>query len=530
MHKFLAIVLCSALPLAAQSNAIPGVDVNTYDLGDATVYGRRGPAFPNGEVGWNLGHSMCNSGTVAIPWTGGAFNGVMLPTYPKIASLMARESNGRMVQISGKSFCKHSRQAFNFSGGPCGTCQSGAANTWRVNCSDIYSSGFSGLSSLGPTDEIDPWLGTWNPVGSYFDRGDPAVSGPGATDGIRSPITSSDPTYNRMIVPERELLVPGTFWGQVQVSVIGEPGQNRANNATSRAILVTNTGATFSGSITGTAAQLPVLARWTGATVATGRNGLDDGHFMVGCKVTGPVDGFWHYEIAVHNLDNASGAAALRIPLCATARVRNTGFRDIDGNALNEWQVNRTSNELAWLAPAGNSLDWNTIYNVWFDCDTAPVAGSLAIDRARLGPGALSIAVGAQVPGELGQEFVAAGCGNPAPELFSNGLPTVPNATYALQVRGTASAANLFALSFGSASGQLGGGCVQLLDGNQLLGTQLVFADPAGLASFAVPIPAGMAPIDLFGQVVQFVPGGPLFGGAALSNGLRLRLGGLGCP
>ena len=134
------------------------------------------------------------------------------------------------------------------------------------------------------------------------------------------------------------------------------------------------------------------------------------------------------------------------------------------------------------------------------------------------------------MPGKLGQEFVAAGCGNPAPELFSNGLPTVPNATYALQVRGTASAANLFALSFGSASGQLGGGCVQLLDGNQLLGTQLVFADPAGLASFAVPIPAGMAPIDLFGQVVQFVPGGPLFGGAALSNGLRLRLGGLGCP
>ena len=55
MHKFLAIVLCGSLPLAAQSNAIPGVDVNTYDLGDATVYGRRGPAFPNGEVGGNLG-------------------------------------------------------------------------------------------------------------------------------------------------------------------------------------------------------------------------------------------------------------------------------------------------------------------------------------------------------------------------------------------------------------------------------------------------------------------------------------------
>lgn len=102
MSKPLALVLLAAMPLAAQSNAIPGVDVNTYDLGDATVFGRRGPAYPNGEVGWNLGHSMCNSGTVAIPWTGGPFN-AMLSTYPKIASLLVRESNGRMVQISGKS-------------------------------------------------------------------------------------------------------------------------------------------------------------------------------------------------------------------------------------------------------------------------------------------------------------------------------------------------------------------------------------------------------------------------------------------
>jgi hypothetical protein len=529
MRLLLAACL-TPLSLFAQSNAVPGLDVSSYDLGDATVYGRRGPAFPNGEVGINLGHSMCNPGSVNIPWTGNA-GGLMVPTYPRIASLLARESDGRMVQVSGKSFCKHSRVAFNFTGGPCGTCQSGPSQTWRINCSDIYSSGFSGLGSLGPTTEIDPWLGTWNPVGSYFDRGDPEVAPPANRDGMMSSITSSDPIYNRMIVPEVDLDKPGAiFWGQVWISVIGEPGTNRGNNATTRRATFTRSGTTFSGSVTGSPFVAPVLTRWTGASTALGRNGFDDGHFMVGVKVTGPVDGFWHYEYAIQNLDNARGGAAFRIPICAAARVRNATFRDIDRNALNEWTHSRSGNELVWQAPAGNPHDWNTIYNVWFDSDAAPVPGTFAIDQARIGPGALSVAVASSVPGQLWHEHLGAGCGTPAATFRAVDLPTVPSPNYALRVQGAPSSLTLMALTFAGSNAPLGGGCTQWIDTAQLVGTLLTTTDAAGAATWNLPVPGAFAPIDVFGQAAVFVPGGPAFGEAVLSDALRVRIGGVGCP
>ncbi len=173
-HVFAAFLL--AIPAIAQSNAVPGLDVGLYDVVNVQVYGRRGPTFPGGEVGLNIGHAMCNGGSVNLTWTGSGPGGVMAQTFPKIASLLARESDGRMVQVSGKSNLKHSRIAFNFSSGPCAPCTNAGSNLWSVGCSDTYSSGFSSASNLGPTDEINPWLGTWNPVGSYFDRGDPAVS------------------------------------------------------------------------------------------------------------------------------------------------------------------------------------------------------------------------------------------------------------------------------------------------------------------------------------------------------------------
>jgi len=526
-HALAGVIL--AIPALAQSNAVPGLNVRLYDVVNVQVYGRRGPAYPGGEVGMNIGHSMCNGGSVALPWTGGTFGGLMLQTYPKIASLLVRESNGRMVQVSGKSNLKHSRTAFNFTSGPCAPCINTGSNQWNVGCSDTYSSGFSSASNLGPTDEIDPWLGTWNPVGSYFDRGDPPVSGSQATDGIQSPITNSDPLLNRMIVPESELAVPGTFYGQAHLVVIGEPVGNRADNQATRPMTFQYSGSSWTSNVAGPAVVGPVLTRWSGAITAVGGNGQDDGRFMVGCRVTGPVDGFWHYEIAVHNLDNASGGAALRIPVCPAARVRNAGFRDIDRDAQNDWAFNRTSGEIAFLITGTNSLDWNTLYNFWFDSDAAPVAGTVAVDRARAGAGQMSVSVGAQVPGLLGHEYLGDGCGNPAPELTANGVPTIPNAAYALRTRGTAQAPAALVFSLGGDSASLGNGCTRFVDLARLAGSLVAVADGSGVVTWSLPIPAGLGPFDLFVQPTEIVPGGPWLGTLALGNGLRVRIGGSGC-
>ena len=167
-----------AAPLLAQAGSVAGTDIRIFDVGSPTVFGRRGAAYPNGEVALAIGHSMCNSGTVHLPWlgwVGGSQSGVMLDTYPKIAFLLARESGGRMVQISRQGHSKHSMVPFNFSSGPCAPCVTSGSGFFFTGCSDTYGSGTNASQmNLGPNSEIDPWLGTWNSLGSYFDSGDPA--------------------------------------------------------------------------------------------------------------------------------------------------------------------------------------------------------------------------------------------------------------------------------------------------------------------------------------------------------------------
>lgn len=417
----LALVLAGAASLAAaQSNAVPGTDVNLYDVSNSTIYGRRGAAYPNGEVGIGFGHAFCNAGTVHIPWqTSPTTGGQMTDIHFKIAFLLARESNGRIVQVSGpNSYVKHSRVTYNLGSSQCGTCQTGPASTFRIGCYDAYSTGFNGdRFNLGPSSEIDPWTGSWNPVGSYFDRGDPVVAGAAANDGVQS-LTSSqvgtfDTVKNRVTVAESELSQPGTYFGQVQLVCEGEPLAARGNNLLSEQLNFTWSGTAWSTSNAGGPVAGSVLNRWAGAVRNTAGNGLDDGRFLVAAKVTGPVNGVYHYEYAVHNIDNARGGASLKIPLHPSAAITAVGTRDIDGNVLNNWTWTRSGGELAFQATANNSLDWNSIYNFWFDSTVAPTTGSVVIDQARIGPGALSVTVASSVPnGNLSATVanVGAGC------------------------------------------------------------------------------------------------------------------------
>ncbi|MBL8756784.1 MAG: hypothetical protein JNK15_26035 [Planctomycetes bacterium] len=403
--SFLLSLVGLASVAAAQANAVPGTDVNLYDVSASTIYGRRGGAYPTGEVGIGFGHAFCNGGTVHVPWaTSPTTGGPMTDVHFKIAFLLARESNGRIVQVSTpESFVKHSRVTYNLGSSQCGTCQAGPASTFRMGCYDAYSTGFNGNRfNLGPPNEIDPWTGSWNPVGSYFDRGDPAVVGAAATDGVQS-LTSTqtnafDVVKNRVVVPESELSQPGVYFGQVQLVCEGEPVANRSNNLLSDQINFTWNGTAWSTSNVGGPVAGSVLNRWAGSTRNLGGNGTDDGRFLVACKVTGPVDGVYHYEYAVHNIDNARGGASFKLPLHPDAQLTAVGFRDNNGNALDDWSWSRTGGELAFLASGTNSLDWNTLYNFWFDATVAPTSGSVTIDQARVGAGALSVAVANDVP------------------------------------------------------------------------------------------------------------------------------------
>src|SRR5262245_54533479 len=183
----LALAASVAGTLTAQPNTLPGLNGRLEILNDIRYWGRRGAAFPGGEVGLSMRNTMCNPGTVNIPWFA-----QMAENHPKFGFMICRESGGRFVQISDRSFWKPAFTSASVDGG-CGTCNGVSGTMMGVGCSDTYTNGHNGQrGNLGPADELDPWLGTWHHVGSYFDRGDPDVGPPNNTDGNQSPINAPD--------------------------------------------------------------------------------------------------------------------------------------------------------------------------------------------------------------------------------------------------------------------------------------------------------------------------------------------------
>jgi hypothetical protein len=520
-----ALLSAGAAAVVAQSNTVPGLDCSVTNAASPTYFGRRGAAHPNGEIGMSYSYTMCNPGTVPIPW-----NAPMNPSHPMFAFMVVRESNGRFEQITNQAttYVKHAFSAANSASTCGGTCQSSGSGL-RVNCTDTYgASTNANRFYLGPASEIDPWTGTWQPFGSYFDRGDPDVGPPLNNDGVRSLTSSSggfpsDAVKNRVTLREQDLLVPGRLFYCMHIVVNGEDGDLHFDNFGRRQVTATWGGTTWSFATPTAFVQGSVLNEWPGASVTSARNGDDDGHFFVAVKVTPLPGGMHHYEYAVQNLDNHRGGASLRVPVCSSTNVTNVGFRDPDGDALNDWTWSRAGEELVFGASATNSLDWNNIYNFWFDCDQAPVAGSVAIDQARLGPGALSVVVATQIPAGLASVATTGpGCGVPTPALGANGLPTIPNPAFAITIATTPAAALLLFDSLGAANVVLAPGCVQHLDGATLVTHGLFVADGAGQVTVPVPVPNTLAldGVTVHWQAAQVEAGGPVAGAFTLSNGL----------
>jgi len=414
--RYLSMLSVAALSagLAAQSNTVAGLDGRLTVIDNMTYYGRRGPSYPNGEIGMAFLNTMCNPGSVNIPWYQ-----AMQPNHPKFGFLVVRVANDRIEQINEWSFCKHAFLSINVNG-QCGSCQNpGTGSLMGLNCSDTYGAGNNASRTwLGPPQEIDPWLGTWNPVGSYFDIGDPSQAGyPAPADGVRSLSQSIfDSVDNRVTIDEIDLTTPNAqYYYGLQLIHEGESVANRDDNLAHRGMTPTWSGSSWSFPNNGQGQQYgSVLDRWTGAEVNSGQNGNDDGRFFVASKVTSLGGGNYHYEYAIHNVDNSRGGGAFRVPIDAGATASNYSFGDIDTNGSNDWTVARIGNEIVFTATANNALEWNTIYNFGFDADFPAGATGCTIDEHRPGPGAAWVTVPTKAPsGATYANFtsVGSGCG-----------------------------------------------------------------------------------------------------------------------
>jgi hypothetical protein len=526
---------------AAQSNTVAGRDVSLSALSTIASLGRTG-VFPNGVNGFAQSTTSCNVGTSNLPW----FQ-PMDADHPFISFLVMRETNGRMVQISDRSFVKHGFFATNSPG--CGSCQNpGSGSLLGVGCSDTYSTSNNGDNFwLAPADEIDPWTGLWNPVCSHFDAGEPAVGGAAACDGNRSLSSGQAAALgavgHRIRVLDSDLDVPGsTFYFQAQYTTQGEAEALRDNNFASRSftavfnVVQNRWNLSVPGAAVNPITYGSVLQRWSGAQLTSATNGGDDGRLFIAARVSGPTDGLYRYEYALHNRDNSRGFSALRIPICADARVLNVGFHDPDQNAGNDWSLQHNGTELVFEG-SGNPLNWNTVFNFWFDSDAAPIPSAPVLaDQARPGAGAAQLSLAARTPGALFNVHLGDGCADSAvPVLYAAGTPpqaTIGNASFQLQASGLNAGSPAFLL-FSSQTGSvpLGSGCTQWLGGTLGVEMQLVsnaVANGSGVASFAQPIPNNPAfeGFQVPFQAVVFDPsGGALFGNFDLSNGLLVRVG-----
>ena len=396
---FLSVAPTLLAGLSAQANTVAGLDGRLTVIDNLTYYGRRGPSHPNGEIGMAMLNTMCNPGSVNIPW-----QAPMQPNHPMFGFLIVRVHDDKIEQINEWSYCKHAFLSINVNGS-CGSCQNpGTGSLMGINCSDTYAAGNNASRTyLGPPEEINPWLGTWNPVGSYFDIGDPAQAGyPAAADGVRSLSQSIfDSVDNRVTVDEIDLTTTGaSYYYALQLIHNGESLANRSDNLAHRGMTPTFNGNTWSFSNNSENQEFgSVLERWDGATVNSESNGLDDGRFFVASKVTDLGSGNYHYEYAVHNVDNSRAGGSLRIPIDAGAVASNFTFGDIDTDNSNDWSMARVGNEIVCTATSTNALEWNTIYNFGFDANFAPGTSNCEIDEARPGAGAAFVQVQTEVPG-----------------------------------------------------------------------------------------------------------------------------------
>jgi hypothetical protein len=363
------------------------------------------------------------------------------------------------------------------------------------------------------------------------------VAPPNDCDGVRSLFMTQTNAFNgvknRVEVLDSRLVDDGPerFYYHAQYTVRTELEANRGDNTGWREFQPTWTGTQWSIANLTSLAHGSVLDAWTGASVSSATNGADDGRLYVAVKVTGPTNGLYHYEYAVHNRDNARGVSAFRIPVCADAVVSEPGFSDVD-RVPNDWTFSRTAAELVWRT-TDNPLGWNSIFNFWFDSDAAPVDGVPAsLDAFAAGPGAATVTVGTRVPLGLYNVDAGPGCsaGSP-PSLYAIGTPAralLGNASFALESSGNAPTTFVvYLFSPFAATIDVGGGCFSYV-GFQGLKSSLRATNPSGVATLPLPIPndVDLEGADVSFQLMELDPlGGPFLTDFDLSNGRVVRIG-----
>jgi hypothetical protein len=362
----------NAVPKPDEGGVAAGPDVIVGALPDI---GKYGSTVIDGKtiLSYALGTTSCNIGNQKLLWQQNT------SFHPVIPQNMYRIKDGRIEQI-GMSWIKHGFCALQQN--LCGACTpdgQGCTQALGVGCSDPYSSGNNGWQSgLGPRSQVNASSGVFP-----YPFWSPSYNG---TVGRRIQIDKNDfdPALNAGAV----------YVGEGQyVHPEDAAAGNGENNASYRLFSVGSfTQGNYNLSwVDSTVQQKPAIFAWPTVhpdVVLQKISVPNDGVYYLGHRVTDNGNGTWRYEYAIFNLNSDRSGRKFSVPIPAGVTVTNIGFKDIDYHSNEvydntDWSSTLQNGVLSWSSPQtfeanvnSNALRWSTMYNFWFDADTAPESGA----------------------------------------------------------------------------------------------------------------------------------------------------------
>lgn len=375
-------VLAAAAVLVAASHAFAqlstGADIIYSELTGTTTYG---PI--NGKYAYSLSSNTCNIGDQNAEWNLTGFNG-----SPGFGMNLYRIKEGRLMQI-GQSFAKHACCAA--AGGGCVnvagqsvSCNGTGGSQLGVGCLDVYGAGYNaGQSGLGARSKINAWTGAFQARNTG----------------------SGDAIFKRLQVNQTDMNAATNlgaiyFAEGVYVSTRDAQAGNRNNNASYKRVTVAGNGATLTPAGTFTRG-VPAIQAWrdhglgvgvpdTTVTVGTA-DVAGEGRYWFAHKAKDNGNGTWRYEYAIYNLSSDLSGGSFTIPVPEGVSVTSLGFNapaNHSGEVYNNtaWSMTRNAGDVAFACTTpynattdtGNAIRWGTMFNFWFDADTAPAAGTAA--------------------------------------------------------------------------------------------------------------------------------------------------------
>jgi len=363
--------------------------------------------------------------TARIPWYG-KFSGNFAPynndQHPFLIWNMYRiNADGGIEQI-GRSGVKHAWLTTNWD---CAPGENISGQILGRGCSDTYSTfNNDDNSDLSFRSEIIPATNQWGRCGSLFDP---------TCVGSNTNTWPDDDDYVRRLVVNESQISPTRNPGATYLFdswYLARQDINIYNSMASVTGTPTYSGGNWSFAGQGNYRLGSVTDRWvegapSGTVVANTELAVAEGHAKVAVRVVDLGNGQWTYHYAVHNLDfsravtegsepnlrvlSNRGFSSFSVPVETGAVIGTQRFSDGDLEAGNDWAFSTAGGRLTWTAPAGQSLDWGTLYLFSVTVGAPPTPGQSRLDVAQSGsPAFYDVAVpvpGAQVDVIFGSGF-----------------------------------------------------------------------------------------------------------------------------